>query len=74
MNGHREPRRSRRLRGIPRSQRCCRPSRRDRVLPEEQSWRRFQLVFQVHDPVVLEIQLDTPLWSNASEEAVFVEA
>jgi hypothetical protein len=23
---------------------------------------------------VLEIQLDTPLWRNASEEAVFVEA
>ena len=36
--------------------------------------RDFSLCFRCTTQQVLEIQLDTPLWSNASEEAVFVEA
>ena len=34
----------------------------------------FSLRFRRTTQQVLEIQLDTPLWRNASEEAVFVEA
>ena len=59
INGHTEPRRCRRLRGIQRSRRCCRPRRRDRVLPGGNFGGDFSLRFRRTTQQVLEIQLDT---------------